>query len=233
MKKILILILIICSSPLLGQRGVNQNLKGFDENNRVHFGMVLGINHLNTNLKINSSIFTEDTIYSLNIKSSPGFNLGVVTDFHIGKSWDIRTLFPTLIFGQRDFEYLISTDNGPFIDKRLSESTYLSIPVEIKYKAERYGNWRPYLTGGGFAAYDMVSQKNTLEGITVVRLDKWDYGYTIGFGFEFFFEYFKFSPQFKWDKGIRNLIINDNTPFTNIIDRVRSSTFTISLTFEG
>ena len=123
--------------------------------------------------------------------------------------------------------------DSPFIDKRLAESTYLSIPVEIKYKAERYGNWRPYLTGGGFAAYDMVSQKNTLEGISVVRLQKWDYGYTVGFGFEFFLEYFKFSPQFKWDKGIRNLIINDNTPFTNIIDNVRSSTFTISLTFEG
>ena len=72
-----------------------------------------------------------------------------------------------------------------------------------------------------------------MENITVVRLQKWDYGYTVGFGFEFFLEYFKFSPQFKWDKGMRNLIINDNTPFTNIIDHVRSSTFTISLTFEG
>ncbi|MAS52987.1 MAG: hypothetical protein CMD20_07270 [Flavobacteriales bacterium] len=233
MKRKIILILLVSCSSLYGQRGVNQNLKGFDENRKVHFGFLLGINQLNSNLAVNNSIFTEDTIYSLNIKSSPGFNLGIVTDFHLGKSWDVRTLFPTLIFGQRDFEYLVSTDDVPFIDKRLAESTYLSIPVEIKYKAERYGNWRPYLTGGGFAAYDMVSQKNTLEGISVVRLQKWDYGYTVGFGFEFFLEYFKFSPQFKWDKGIRNLIINDNTPFTNIIDNVRSSTFTISLTFEG
>ena len=233
MKRKIILILLVSCSSLYAQRGVNQNLKGFDENRKVHFGFLLGINQLNSNLAVNNSIFTEDTIYSLNIKSSPGFNLGIVTDFHLGKNWDIRTLFPTLIFGQRDFEYLIPSDDGMFVDKRLSESTYLSIPIEIKYKAERYGNWRPYLTGGGFAAYDMVSQKNTLENITVVRLQKWDYGYTVGFGFEFFLEYFKFSPQFKWDKGIRNLIINDNTPFTNIIDNVRSSTFTISLTFEG
>ncbi len=232
MKSFLILILIISFSSLLGQRGVNQNLKGFDENNRVHFGMILGINQLNANLTVNNSIFTEDTIYSLNIKSSPGFNIGVVTDFHIGNSWDIRAL-PTLIFGERYFEYLIPTEHGLFLDKRQSESTYVSIPVEIKYKAERYGNWRPYLTGGGFAAYDMVSQKNTLESISIVRLKKWDYGYTVGFGFEFFLEYFKFSPQFKWDKGIRNMIIKDNTPFTNIIDNFRSNTFTISFTFEG
>ena len=232
MKSFLILILIISFSSLLGQRGVNQNLKGFDENNRVHFGMILGINQLNANLTVNNSIFTEDTIYSVNIKSSPGFNIGVVTDFHVGSSWDIRAL-PTLIFGERYFEYLIPTEHGLFLDKRQSESTYVSIPVEIKYKAERYGNWRPYLTGGGFAAYDMVSQKNTLESISIVRLKKWDYGYTVGFGFEFFLEYFKFSPQFKWDKGIRNMIIKDNTPFTNIIDNFRSNTFTISFTFEG
>ena len=109
----------------------------------------------------------------------------------------------------------------------------LPLPVEFKYKAERYGNWRPYLTGGGFIAYDMVSQKNTQEDIAVVRLQKMDYGYTLGFGFEFFLEYFKFSPQIKWDKGVRNLLINDNTPFTNVINAARSNTFTISFTFEG
>ncbi len=233
MNKILILILITYCSSLLGQRGVNQNLKGFDKNRKIHFGFLIGVNQLKSNLSVNNSIFTEDTIYSLNIKSSPGFNLGIITDVHLGENWDIRTLFPSLIFGQRDFEYLIQSEDGIFIDKRLSESTYLALPVEFKYKAERYGNWRPYLTGGGFIAYDMVSQKNTQEDIAVVRLQKMDYGYTLGFGFEFFLEYFKFSPQFKWDKGIRNMIIKDNTPFTDIINNVRSSTFTISLTFEG
>ena len=233
MKYLFIFILTLYQTALFSQRGVNQNLKGFDENKKVHFGFSIGINQLNSNLSVNNSIFSEDTIYSLNIKSSPGFNLGIVTDFHFGKNWDIRVLFPTLIFGQRDFEYLISSDDGIFLEKRLSESTYLGIPIEIKYKAERYGNWRPYLTSGGFAAYDMVSQKNTTEGISVVRLQKWDYGFSVGFGFEFFLEYFKFSPQLKWDKGLRNMIINDNTPFTNIIDGLRTNTFTISLTFEG
>lgn len=233
MKTQVTVLFILFTSILFAQRGVNQNLKGFDENKKLHFGFLVGANYLNSSLSVNNSIFTEDTIYSLNIKPSPGFNLGIVTDLHLGKYWDIRALFPSLIFGQRDFEYLISSDNGDFLEKRLSESTYLAIPIELKYKAERYGNWRTYLTGGGFFAYDMVSQKNTEEGITVVRLQKWDYGYSLGFGFEFFLEYFKFSPQFKWDKGLRNLIINDKTPFTNIINQVKSSTFTISLTFEG
>ena len=58
-------------------------------------------------------------------------------------------------------------------------------------------------------------------------------GYSVGFGFEFFLEYFKFATQLKWDKGVRNLLINDNTPFTDIVDGARSNTFTISFTFEG
>jgi len=233
MKKGLLIILILVFGYSNAQRGVNQNLKGFDENRKIHFGFLLSVNYLGSNLKLNNSVYTEDTIYSLNIKPSAGFNLGIVTDVHLGKYWDFRALFPTLIFGQRDFEYLIATDDGLFVDKRPSESTYLAIPLELKYKAERYGNWRPYLTTGGFMAYDMVSQKNTEEGISIVRLNKWDFGYTAGFGFEFFLEYFKFSTQIKWDKGIRNLINNDGTVFTNVIDKVNSNTFTISFTFEG
>ena len=43
MKPILIYILIILHSSILAQRGVNQNLKGFDKTKKVHFGFLLGI----------------------------------------------------------------------------------------------------------------------------------------------------------------------------------------------
>ena len=156
----------------------------------------------------------------------------MITDFHLGKKWDLR-IIPSLILGERIFEYLIADNDNIFKESRLSESYYLSLPVEFKYKSERYGNWRSYLTGGGFLARDMVSNKNMQQSLTAIKLQKLDYGYTIGFGLEFFLEYFKFSPQFKWDKGLRNMIIKDKTPFTSIIDNIRSRTFTISFTFEG
>ena len=79
----------------------------------------------------------------------------------------------------------------------------------------------------------MVSNKNMQQSLTAIKLQKLDYGYTIGFGLEFFLEYFKFSPQLKWDKGLRNMIIKGKTPFTSIIENIRSRTFTISFTFEG
>lgn len=225
-------VIITCSAS--GQRGVNQNLKGFDSNKQIHFGFLVGLNYLGTNLSVNNSIFTEDTIFSVNVKPAAGFNLGVITDLHLGPHWDLRAMFPTLVFGQRDFEYLIPDDNGDlFTEIRQVESTYLAIPLELKFKGQRYGNWRSYLIGGGFAGYDMVSKKKADAGDPIIRLEKWDYGVSVGFGFEFFLEYFKFAPQFKWDRGFKNLLVPDATPFTSVIDQVQSNTFSISLTFEG
>ena len=100
MKIFLALILIIWETSVLAQRGVNQNLKGFDENNKIHFGVLIGLNQLNSNLSLNNSIFKEDTIYSLNLKSSPGFNIGMITDFHLGKKWDLR-IIPSLLLSNR------------------------------------------------------------------------------------------------------------------------------------
>ena len=188
---------------------------------------------MGANLKLNNTLYTNDTVLGLNIKQSAGFTLAVVTDLHLGKYWDLRALFPTLSFGQRDFEYLLKTNSGNFLEIRQSEVTYLAVPIELKYKSLRYGNWRAYFTGGGFFAYDMASQKDADESAPVVRLDNIDYGYSLGFGLEFFLEYFKFSPHIKWSNGLNNLLIRDNTRLTSVIDKITARTFSISLTFEG
>jgi hypothetical protein len=233
MRQLLLIITIAFSFSVSGQRGVMENLKGFDENKIFHFGFSVGLNYMGANLNLNNTLYTNDTILGLNIKQTAGFTLAVVTDLHLGRYWDLRALFPTLSFGQRDFEYQLKTDEGTFLAVRQSEATFLALPIELKYKSQRYGNWRAYLTGGGFVAYDMVSQKKADEGVPVVRLDNIDYGYSVGFGLEFFLEYFKFSPHVKWNNGLNNLLINDNTRFTSVIDKITARTFSISLTFEG
>lgn len=230
----LIFFLFFSSMLAHAQRDAILNLPGFDKQ-KIHFGFYVGLNFMGSNMKLNDQLFTNDTIFGLNVKSHPGFTLGVVTNLHLGEHWDIRALFPTLVFGQRDFVYKLQNDRGEFFeDTRIIESTYLSVPMEIKYKSSRYGNFRAFLMAGGDVAYDMVSQKDvSLNDKSVIRLNRWDYSYMMGFGFEFFLEYFKFAPQLKWNFGTNDLIIKDGTPFTNIIDQMKSRMFTISLTFEG
>ena len=86
MKRNLILILLISCSSLYSQRGVNQNLKGFDENRKVHFGFLLGLNQLNSNLTVNNSIFTDgivtqdDTNKKATLKTELKLNTNFVDD---------------------------------------------------------------------------------------------------------------------------------------------------------
>jgi len=231
----LCLVFFSVSFSIEAQRHIIKNLPGFDEHRQYHFGFYIGTNLMGGNLTLNNSIFTNDTIFSVNAKSKTGFNLGVVVDLHIGDYFDIRSLFPTLAFGQRDLHYRVKTIEGDiFTDIRSVESTYLSAPIEFKYKSSRYGNFRAYLLGGGEVAYDLVSNEDVDQfDKTIIRLQKWNYGYSFGFGFEFFLEYFKLAPQIKWTKGLNNLLIGDDTPFTTVIDNMKSNMVVISLTFEG
>lgn len=234
--KIKFAFLLICLSinTSVAQRNVVLNLPAFDKD-FIHFGFYVALNNLGGKLTLNDQLLASDTIFGVNLKSYPGFTLGVVTNLHIGESWDLRAMFPSLVFGQRDFVYKLRNEQGRFFeDKRIIESTYLSIPMELRYKSDRYGNFRTFVMAGGDISYDMVSQKNVAESDkSVIRLNRWDYSYMVGFGCEFFLEYFKFTPQLKWNFGLTNLLINDGTPFTNVIDQMKSRLFSISITFEG
>ncbi len=54
----------------------------------------------------------------------------------------------------------------------------------------------------------------------------------IGFGMDFYLEYFKFSPQIKLSKGILNLISADETVYTKSIQQLNSKGWMLSFTFE-
>ena len=49
-----------------------------------------------------------------------------------------------------------------------------------------------------------------------------------------FFPFFIFSPELKYSQGLGNILIyNPNLEQTNVVEKVLSRTFTISLHFEG
>jgi hypothetical protein len=80
---------------------------------------------------------------------------------------------------------------------------------------------------------DMVSQaKVENKDKEFVKLAKQDYGYEIGFGFDFYLERFKFSPEIKMYNGIKNLLVDDPKIFSSSLESLRSKTFMISLLFE-
>ena len=209
-----------------------QNLIRYDHK-KIHFGFTLGINELNFNINKNSSTITNDTLRTLHAKSQKGFNLGIVSNLRLGKYTDLRFV-PALIFGERHLEYgfVDSLNNSQNKIKRI-ESTILDFPIYIKYKSARYNNFRAYVIGGVKYSLDIASQdKIDDEDKEIVKLKKNDLMGEIGFGIDFYLEYFKFSPQIKLSYGILDLLSKDETVYTQSINQLTTNGWMLSFTFE-
>ena len=209
-----------------------QNLIQYDYK-KLHFGFTLGINDLNFNMQKNSNTITNDTLKTLHSKSQKGFNLGIVSNLRIGKYTDLRFV-PTLVFGERHLYYgFIDEEQKDDMRIKRIESTLIDFPIYIKYKSARYNNFRTYVIGGLKYSMDIASQdKIDDEGQEIVKLKKNDLMGEIGFGLDFYLEYFKFSPQIKLSYGLLNLLSKDESVYNQSLNRLTTNGWMLSFTFE-
>ena len=231
--KYFIILLVLIGIDSYGQRNKRpQNLVRYDFK-KLHFGFTLGMNELNFNIQKNSNTITNDTLLNLLSKSQKGFNLGIVSNLRLGKYTDLRFI-PTLVFGERHLHYGFIDSNQESDEKiKRIESTLIDFPFYIKYKSARYNNFRTYVLAGAKYSLDIASQeKINDEGQEIVKLKKNDLMGEIGFGIDYYLEYFKFSPQIKLSYGILNLLSEDETIYTKSINRLNTNGWMISFTFE-
>ena len=232
MKKTLIFLLLISSFSSFGQRHKKpQNLPRYDFK-KIHFGFTLGINSLNFNINKNKKFLENDTLLSTLSQDQKGFNLGIVSNLRLGRYTDLRFI-PTLVFGERILNYQFNeTSNLNLNDKRI-ESTLIDFPISLKYKSERYNNFRTYVMCGIKYSLDIASQSEIDdEGQELVKLNNHDLMLEGGFGIDFYLQYFKFSPQIKISHGIINILSKDNTLYTQTLNNLKTSSWMLSFTFE-
>ena len=228
----LIAFLLCVSFNSFGQRHKKpQNLPRYDFK-KIHFGFTLGINSLNFNINKNNNFLNNDTLLSMLSEDQKGFNLGIVSNLRLGKYTDLRFV-PTLVFGERILNYSFNDQsNLPLQEKRI-ESTMIDFPFSLKYKSERYNNFRTYVMCGIKYSLDIASQSEIDdEGQELVKLNNHDLMIEGGFGIDFYLQYFKFSPQIKLSHGIINILTKDSTLYTETIKNLKTSSWMISFTFE-
>ena len=228
----LIALLLCVSFNSFGQRHKKpQNLPRYDFK-KIHFGFTLGINSLNFNINKNNNFLNNDTLLSMLSEDQKGFNLGIVSNLRLGKYTDLRFI-PTLVFGERILNYSFNDQsNLPLQEKRI-ESTMIDFPFSLKYKSERYNNFRTYVMCGIKYSLDIASQSEIDdEGQELVKLNNHDLMIEGGFGIDFYLQYFKFSPQIKLSHGIINILAKDSTLYTETIKNLKTNSWMISFTFE-
>ena len=235
MKKYLFLIIfkfVITNIVIAQLHPQPKNLPRYDFK-KMHFGFTLGINSLDFKIKNNPKIIYQDSLYVLHSNNQKGFNLGIVSNFRLGKYTDLRFV-PALVFGERHLFYSFADSiNNIEIEKKKVESTLLDFPIYIKYKSQRYNNFRSYVLFGIKYSLDIASQKDIInEDEVIIKLNPNDLMGEIGFGMDFYLEFFKFSPQIKISRGVVNLLDRDKTVYTKSIKNLYTNGWMLSFTFE-
>jgi len=217
---------------LFAQKQKILNLPKYDRQ-RFHFGFILGINKTDFVIDRVASFSLIDSLYTVESKGTSGFNLQIVTNMRMGEHFDLRFL-PGLAFASRNLIYTFEKGRplSNVVTKKV-ESTFVELPLDVKFKSARLNNFRAYVLGGVKYSIDMVSQaKVKAKDKEYVKLQRNDYGYEIGVGCDFYLPMFKFSPEIKMYHGLRNLLVKDDLVYSKSLDGLFSKMFTLSLTFE-
>jgi len=234
MKKIIIYIFILTGVCAQAQFATNMfgkdpivNLENFDKQ-RVHWGYFLGFNSYDFKFEY---INTPET--DIQVKSVTGFNVGLVGNLRLFEYLDLR-FEPGLYYAQRDLSYSHSTEESEYL--RPVKSTYIHFPLLLKFSSLRTGNLRPYLLGGYSRSLNLSSNEQAQEDNSneVFRMKRWTNNYELGFGIDFYFEYFKFSPSIRGVFGLEDELIRDNdpnSPYTGNVGAMRTRAVFINFTF--
>jgi hypothetical protein len=228
---LMLMLLLSGTMQVSAQRMIVKNLEKYDKQ-WLHFGFLLGVNSADFKVEMSDDFYKQDSAVVVAPVKRPGFNLGIITDARLMENLNLQ-FAPALSFGQRDLEYQMVYKSGKkeVVLKKV-ESTFIEFPLELKLRSNRINNYRIYAISGFKYMIDMVSQAKVENDEQLVKLNRRDYGYTLGFGFDFYMPLFKFSPEIKVFKGIPNLLAEDPAVYTTSLKSLRSSIFTVSLIFE-
>ena len=241
MKRIIVLIIIILfwgshASLLQAQRRPQKapNLVSYDKK-KFHFGFMLGYNMANFAIKPKTNLNEFDSLMIIETTPMSGFNIGIVSDLHLGKHFNLRFI-PEISLLDRIVTYNIRYDNKNIykVNKKI-ESVSLDFPLLLKFKSIRMQNVRFYVIGGAQYSLDLASQarkQSQNSNVTQLKLLRHDLQTQVGVGVDMYMNLFKFAIEFKMSYGMLNLLKNEDNLYTNSIDHLNSKIFHLSFLFE-
>lgn len=241
MKKLFSLTLLVCSMSIQAQ--FRESI--FSKNPVIHletwqqqplyFGFFLGLNSYD--FKFDYKSVVED----IQVQKSTGFNVGLVADLRVQEYINLR-FEPGLYYTKRILNYPktyfvnFSLPAKPSDKIREVNSTYIHLPLLLKFSALRTGNIRPYVLGGFSTTLNLSSNSKSKDDNLEqrFRVKAWSPNYELGFGIDVFSEYFIFSPSIRGVFGLKDELIQDNdpnSPWTSNIASMKTRGLFINFSF--
>ncbi|PZW38773.1 MULTISPECIES: porin family protein [Mesonia] len=202
-----------------------KNKENFDKQ-RWSWGYFLGFNSYDFKFEYEGQ--AQDVI----VEKSLGFNVGLLGNLRINDYIDLR-LEPGVVFSGRNLTFPdIPEDNF-----REVKSTYVHIPLLVKFSTKRINNFKPFVVAGVSTSINLSSNENNPDDNSAGEfrmINNTNY-YEVGFGIDLYLPYFKFTPSIRGIFAMTDELKRDedpNSPYTGNIDSMSTRGIFINFTFQ-
>ena len=209
------------------------NNENFDKP-QLSYGYYLGFNVYDYNIDYTTNVM------DVQVLKSAGLNVGLVGNFRINDYIDIR-LEPGLVISTRELNYSYTYFNGISHEEkdliREIQSTFVHIPLLIKFSTKRINNIKPFIVAGFSTALNLSSQQNNPKDNSnnTFRVTKNNLYYELGIGIDLYLTWFKFTPSLRGVFSIQDELVNDvdpNSPWTKNMTQIQTRGLFINFTFQ-
>ena len=244
MKRLLTLLSIAALALTAAAQERKPQNKPYIDLRPLHFGISVGFHMQDIELQnvgpqvvtLSDGTTATETIVCDQDNWNPGFSVGVLADQRLSPHLSVR-LAPTMHFGAKHlvFRHLNRTDaEGRIVEvSQDMKNTYLAFPVSLKFAAERFNNYRPYITAGVNPLINLTSKSQDY-----VQLKRYDAMLEVGLGCDFYLPFFKLIPELKFSYSLMNALdSNHANELTDQNQRIYATSVTaghakmITLTF--
>ena len=233
LKKIIyILFLLVLPFSTLAQERKVQN-KPYIDYRRLHYGFFVGTHFQDIEFVNNGFVTENGEMWFTDVAQySPGLSVGVLADLRLSGNFSLRVL-PTMHFGQNNVQFREQT-SGEVLRQQL-KTTYIAVPLHVKFAAERFNNYRPYITVGASPMVNLTVKKQ--KQLLVKRFDTM---VEVGFGCDFYLPFFKLIPELKFSFSPLNILQQERSDlldanllkYTQSLDGMSSNMIILSFYFE-
>jgi len=211
------------------------NLPDHDDK-KYHIGIVIMGASSRFMISQHPMFLQSDSVLVSSPENSTGIGLGGMHTFRLNDRFEARIVFPQLLFVSKAITYHTRnfSDGQITEEKKNIESILLGVPIQVKFRSDRIGNFRVYMMGGVKFEYDLASKAAARNAEDLIKLKSSEFGIEAGIGFNFYMPYFILSPELKISNGITDSHSRDpSLKFSNVIDKMKSRMIVLSLIFEG
>ena len=211
-RKIITIVTLLLATTCFSQKRTIQH-KPYIDLRPMHFGILVGMNLQDVEFEnigpqtitLEDGTTQQQTIVCDADRWNTGFSVGVLANLRLNEYLNLR-FSPTMHFGAKHLTFHNLTDMSqqeglPHEERQDMKNTYVAFPLDLKFCAERWNNYRPYMTAGINPMINLTGKSQDF-----VQLKRSDLFLEVGLGCDFYLPFFKLILELKFCYSLSDAI---------------------------